>query len=236
MDDGSCLTVIIILYLFLYLLNFYIKIIISVKQNWSEYRCHPLAIPVASLFGEDPGKNFNECVGTMQQGMMDSYLDPIYSNFDEMNALNAETSQSAQGLTISQGNLKNTMNSPSAGQGLDMGAGPDAAGMPGMPSGGGGGSSSSGAGGALPEVTNVVNNIALLTTKWGTTLGDTTQKMTATITAFAQFVAAMPIIGESVINSEAVKVVQRLGDIAGFTTMSGVSRRRGLKKKSIFRR
>jgi|TARA_X000000950_G_scaffold289515_2_gene414587 hypothetical protein len=235
MDDGSCLTVIIILYLFLFLLNFYIKIIIAVKQNWSEYRCHPLAIPVASLFGEDPGKNFDDCVGAMQQGMMDSYLDPIYSNFDEMNTLNAETTQSAQGLTIAQGNLKNTMNSPDFNQDID---GLDTSQIDAIKAqgGGGSGSGSGGAGGALPEVTNIVNNIALLTTKWGTTLGDTTKKMTATITAFAQFVAAMPIIGESVVNSEAVKVVQRLSDIAGFTTMSGVSRRRGFTKKSLFRR
>ena len=233
MDDGSCLTVIIILYLFLFLLNFYIKIIIAVKQNWSEYRCHPLAIPVASLFGEDPSKNFDDCVGNMQQGMMDSYLDPIYSNFDEMNTLNAETTQSAQGLTIAQGNLKNTMNSPDVNQNMDS---LDMAQINAIKSQGGGGSGSGGAGGSLPEVTNIVNNIALLTTKWGTTLGDTTKKMTATITAFAQFVAAMPIIGESVVNSEAVKVVQRLSDISGFTTMSGVSRRRGFTKKSLFRR
>lgn len=233
MDDGSCLTVIIILYLFLFLLNFYIKIIIAVKQNWSEYRCHPLAIPVASLFGEDPSKNFDDCVGNMQQGMMDSYLDPIYSNFDEMNTLNAETTQSAQGLTIAQGNLKNTMNSPDVNQNTDS---LDMAQINAIQGQGSGGSSSGGAGGALPEVTNIVNNIALLTTKWGTTLGDTTKKMTATITAFAQFVAAMPIIGESVVNSEAVKVVQRLSDISGFTTMSGVSRRRGFTKKSLFRR
>ncbi len=233
MDDGSCLTVIIILYLFLFLLNFYIKIIIAVKQNWSEYRCHPLAIPVASLFGEDPGKNFDDCVGAMQQGMMDSYLDPIYSNFDEMNTLNAETTQSAQGLTIAQGNLKNTMNSPDVNQNTDS---LDMAQINAIQGQGSGGSGSGGAGGALPEVTNIVNNIALLTTKWGTTLGDTTKKMTATITAFAQFVAAMPIIGESVVNSEAVKVVQRLSDISGFTTMSGVSRRRGFTKKSLFRR
>ena len=175
MDDGSCLTVIIILYLFLFLLNFYIKIIIAVKQNWSEYRCHPLAIPVASLFGEDPSKNFDDCVGAMQQGMMDSYLDPIYSNFDEMNTLNAETTQSAQGLTIAQGNLKNTMNSPDVNQNTDS---LDMAQINAIQGQGGGGSGSGGAGGALPEVTNIVNNIALLTTKWGTTLGDTTKKMT----------------------------------------------------------
>ena len=31
---------------------------------------------------------------------MDSYLDPIYSNFDEMNTLNAETSQSAKAQPV----------------------------------------------------------------------------------------------------------------------------------------
>ena len=78
-----------------------------------------------------------------------------------MDSLNAQTSESASGVSIAQGNLKNTMNTPAAGQGVDFGVGGGAAGgLPGLPSGGGdsGGDDSGapGAGGMLPDVTNLI--------------------------------------------------------------------------------
>tara|TARA_B100000424_G_scaffold170168_1_gene131018 strand:- start:1530 stop:2600 length:1071 start_codon:yes stop_codon:yes gene_type:complete len=230
MGDGSCLFFIITLFILLILLNVYFKAIIGLKKNWSDYKCHPLAIPTAELFGQDPQKNFTDCVATMQQSAMEDSMEPIFKNFEKMNELNSETNSQQKGILSSQASMKEVV-MPSMVAG---GKGPDglpSTPAPGMESGGGGGGGGDGAGigggsGMIEDLGDIVTSLSLLTTKWGLTLGDAFAKMTGTVSAFAQAVAALPIIGESVLNSEAVGVIKNLSAISGFTTMDGNQRRR----------
>lgn len=49
----------------------------DIKKNWPKYKCNPMIMPVAGAFGKDPGKNFVECIGTIQAGFMGYFLGPI---------------------------------------------------------------------------------------------------------------------------------------------------------------
>ena len=49
----------------------------DIKKNWPKYKCNPMIMPVAGAFGKDPGKNFVECIGSIQAGFMGYFLGPI---------------------------------------------------------------------------------------------------------------------------------------------------------------
>ena len=42
----------------------------NVQQNWVKYRCNPIVIPFAGLFGENPSETFNFCVQNMVKELM----------------------------------------------------------------------------------------------------------------------------------------------------------------------
>lgn len=53
----------------------------NIEKNWPIYRCSPLVMPFANLFGHDVMKNFTYCIQTMQTDFMGPFLAPAnYSN------------------------------------------------------------------------------------------------------------------------------------------------------------
>ena len=59
----------------------------NIEKNWPIYRCSPLVMPFAGMFGQDVMKNFTYCIQTMQTDFMGPFLAP--SNYSNMVA--AET-------------------------------------------------------------------------------------------------------------------------------------------------
>ena len=53
--------------------------ITEVASNWAEYRCNPLIMPFASLYGYDTAANFNYCVGNIFQGIAPQFTGPFSS-------------------------------------------------------------------------------------------------------------------------------------------------------------
>ena len=49
----------------------------NIGNNWNSYRCNPLFMPVASIFGHDNDSNFSNCVFSQQSGLMDGFLKPL---------------------------------------------------------------------------------------------------------------------------------------------------------------
>ena len=52
----------------------------KVKENWPEYRCNPIVMPMASQVGPpgtNTGKNFSFCIQNMQSGIMGFFLQPL---------------------------------------------------------------------------------------------------------------------------------------------------------------
>ncbi len=72
-----------------------------IKDNWPEYRCQPLVMPFASLFGHNTAKNFAFCIQNIQTNFMDDLLKPVSFNIGILSGITSELSdqlQSARGF------------------------------------------------------------------------------------------------------------------------------------------
>ena len=69
---------IILIFVGLYLINILGVGIKNIQQNWSLYRCNPIVIPFAGLFGKDVTSNFSFCIQNMQQSFISELLQPIH--------------------------------------------------------------------------------------------------------------------------------------------------------------
>jgi hypothetical protein len=59
----------------------------EVLQNWPKYRCNPIMMPFAGLFGYDASENFNYCMKNIFQSNAGAVLAPLYgvmSNFTDI--------------------------------------------------------------------------------------------------------------------------------------------------------
>jgi hypothetical protein len=60
----------------------------NVQDNWALYRCSPMIMPMASMFGYDTMKNFAYCIQNMQSNFMAPLMTPSnYSNTLSASAL-----------------------------------------------------------------------------------------------------------------------------------------------------
>jgi len=53
----------------MYIFNILLINIKYIKDNWPVYRCQPLVMPFATLFGHNASKNFKECIQITQKSM-----------------------------------------------------------------------------------------------------------------------------------------------------------------------
>lgn len=79
-SDLTLSMIIIIIFILLYLFNLLVVGIQRIKENWPVYRCQPLIMPFASIFGHDSSKNFAYCIANMQKNFMDPLLQPLNFN------------------------------------------------------------------------------------------------------------------------------------------------------------
>ena len=64
----------------------------NIEKNWPIYRCSPLVMPFANMFGHDVMKNFTYCIQTMQTDFMGPLLAPSnYSNLVVSNSIEQTT-------------------------------------------------------------------------------------------------------------------------------------------------
>lgn len=66
----------------LYFFNIFAVGAQHIKDNWPVYRCQPLMMPFASMFGHDTGQNFSYCIQNIQTNFMGDLLKPIHFNID----------------------------------------------------------------------------------------------------------------------------------------------------------
>jgi hypothetical protein len=83
-SDLTLSIIVVIIFILLYIFNILVVGIQRIKDNWPLYRCQPLVMPFASIFGHDTGKNFAYCIQTMQKGFMDDLLKPVNFNISAL--------------------------------------------------------------------------------------------------------------------------------------------------------
>ena len=86
-SDLSLTIFIILVFVVLYVFNILSVGIKTIKDNWPVYRCEPMIMPFASVFGQDPGENFTYCIQNMTSGFMDYLMQPLNFNLDLIGSL-----------------------------------------------------------------------------------------------------------------------------------------------------
>jgi hypothetical protein len=49
----------------------------NIKKNWPVWKCNPMVMPFAGVFGHDEFENFTQCIQTMQSDYMKYLLQPV---------------------------------------------------------------------------------------------------------------------------------------------------------------
>ena len=77
----------------------------NIEKNWPKYRCNPMIMPFAGMFGHNTSENFTYCVQNMQTGYMNEILKPINHSLDMSNMLTGNLGKALQKIreVINQG-------------------------------------------------------------------------------------------------------------------------------------
>jgi hypothetical protein len=79
-SDLTLSIIIVIIFILLFLFNLIVVGMQRIKDNWPAYRCQPLVIPFASLFGHNTSQNFAFCIQNIQSNFMGDLMKPVSFN------------------------------------------------------------------------------------------------------------------------------------------------------------
>ena len=85
--NGSDITFAILIIIIFVLLNIFNILAVGIKHiknNWPLYRCSPMVMPIAGVFGHDTMANFTGCVSTTNFSFLGKALDPIYYSMNNL--------------------------------------------------------------------------------------------------------------------------------------------------------
>ena len=66
----------------------------NIKKNWPMYKCNPLFMPFASIFGHNPGENFIQCIQSSSSSFVKYGIEPISHQIKQLSTI-ASQNQSA---------------------------------------------------------------------------------------------------------------------------------------------
>jgi hypothetical protein len=81
----------------------------DVVQNWPKYRCNPLIMPFAGLYGYDASENFNFCMKTIFNNNAANVLGPVYTLMSGFTDIASQIANSANSFRYLIANLLNGM-------------------------------------------------------------------------------------------------------------------------------
>ena len=90
--------IIIIIFVLLFSVNILSVGIEKIKSEWPNYRCNPIVMPFANVFGEDTMKNFAFCVQNLQQTYMQDLLAPLNYTTNVMGSIGKEFTDSINAI------------------------------------------------------------------------------------------------------------------------------------------
>lgn len=97
-SDILLTVVIIIVFVALLMVNILSVGIKKIEDNWPTYRCNPIVMQFAGMFGQDAVQNFTFCVQTMQANYMEILQQPITYNLDVIGNLGLSLSDSINSI------------------------------------------------------------------------------------------------------------------------------------------
>jgi len=81
----------------------------DITNNWPKYRCNPMIMPFASLFGFDASENFNFCMKNIFNSSVGAVLGPIYGLMSSFTDIAGTISNSANSFRYLIANLLHGM-------------------------------------------------------------------------------------------------------------------------------
>lgn len=81
---------IILIFIILFSANILSVGIEKIKKQWPNYRCNPVIMPFANVFGQDTMKNFSFCVQNLQSTFMQDLLQPLHYADNVMGSITKE--------------------------------------------------------------------------------------------------------------------------------------------------
>lgn len=84
-DVGGTILIIVVVFV-LILLNFLYVMKAQIQKNWVKYRCNPIVIPFAGLFGKNSMQNFTYCIQEIQKNYMSFIMAPTHFNLQTITA------------------------------------------------------------------------------------------------------------------------------------------------------
>lgn len=109
-NDLTLSIMIICIFILLYAFNIIIINIKRVKDNWDVYRCQPLIMPFASIYGHDTAKNFAGCIEKIQGGVINSMLNPMRANIGALSGTTSHISSDMNVFRTSITDIREKMN------------------------------------------------------------------------------------------------------------------------------
>jgi hypothetical protein len=88
-SDLALSVFIILIFIFLYVFNILSVGIKAIEDDWPTYRCNPVIMPFASVFGQNVMDNFTFCIQSMQTNYMGYLMQPLNYNLDVIGGLGA---------------------------------------------------------------------------------------------------------------------------------------------------
>ena len=85
-SDIGATILIIVLVILLIILNLLYTMKAQINKNWVKYRCNPMVIPFAGLFGKNSMQNFTFCIQQVQKNYMSFILAPTHFSLQNITA------------------------------------------------------------------------------------------------------------------------------------------------------
>lgn len=83
----------------------------NIEDNWPTYRCNPVVMPFASIFGQDAVSNFTFCIQSMQSSYMDYLLQPVNYNLSSVSNIGGVITEAMNSARAFINNLRNFITS-----------------------------------------------------------------------------------------------------------------------------
>lgn len=100
---------ILIVFVCLFCASFFNGGIKQIKKNWPVYRCNPVVMPFAGVFGYDAAANMTYCIQSAQSQYMSYLLDPLYYALSVTNSIGNSLSSDMQSMRKMLGSTRGLM-------------------------------------------------------------------------------------------------------------------------------
>lgn len=110
-SDITSTIFIILIFIALYLFTILSVGIKKIKDDWPTYRCNPIVMPFASVFGQDAVSNFTYCIQNMQSNYMNYLLEPVHYNLNVVGELGSTITNALNSARAFINNLRNFISS-----------------------------------------------------------------------------------------------------------------------------